>query len=167
MIVLDTNVISEMMRDKPDPTVLSWIATVGPLHTTAITLAEVEYGIARLPAGRRKDQFTATATGVFADFQDAILPFDLRAAHRYAEIVVGREARGLPIATADAQIAAVCAARKATLATRNTGDFESTGIHLVNPWQASVSPVQQLKPLNKASGSAAATAAASAIPRRR
>ena len=136
MIVVDTNVISEMMRDNPDPAVLAWTATAGRVHTTAITLAEVEYGIARLPAGRRRDQLTATATDVFADFQDVILPFDVWAAHRYAEIVANRDARGHPIATADAQIAAVCAARKATLATRNTGDFESTGIQLVNPWQA-------------------------------
>lgn len=136
MIVIDTNVISEMMRDGPDPVVLAWAATVGRLHTTAITLAEVEYGIARLPAGRRRDQLSRAATDVFADFQDVILPFDVRAAYRYAEVVANREARGDPIATADAQIAAVCAARNAALATRNTGDFESTGIQLVNPWQA-------------------------------
>lgn len=136
MIVVDTNVISEMMRQDPDPTVLAWTAAAGRLHTTVITLAEVEYGIARLPAGRRRDQLTATATGVFADFQDVILPFDVRAAHRYAEIVANREATGHPIATADAQIAAVCASRNATLATRNTSDFTSTGIQLVNPWQA-------------------------------
>lgn len=135
MIVLDTNVISEMMRDNSDPTVLAWTATAGRLHTTAITLAEVEYGIARLPAGRRRDQLTAMATDVFADFQDVILPFDVRAAHRYAEIVAGRDATGPPIATADAQIAAVCAAREAILATRNISDFTSTGIHLVDPWQ--------------------------------
>ncbi|MBU1802927.1 type II toxin-antitoxin system VapC family toxin [Nocardioides sp.] len=136
MIVIDTNVISEMMRDNSDPTVLEWTATAGQLHTTTITLAEVEYGIARLPAGRRRDQLTSLATELFADLQDLILPFDVRAAHRYAEIVAGRDATGRPIATADAQIAAVCAAREATLATRNISDFESTGIGLVDPWQA-------------------------------
>ncbi|MDN5896816.1 MAG: VapC toxin family PIN domain ribonuclease, partial [Nocardioides sp.] len=88
------------------------------------------------PAGRRRDQLTSLATELFADLRDLILPFDVRAAHRYAEIVSGRDAIGRPIATADAQIAAVCAAREATLATRNTGDFESTGIDLVDPWQA-------------------------------
>lgn len=136
MIVVDTNVLSEVMRDNPDPSVLAWTATTGRLHTTAITLAEIEYGVARLPAGRRRAQLTAMAAAVFADFDDVVLPFDVRAAHRYAEIVANREAGGRPIATADAQIAAICAARKATLATRNTGGFESTGIQLVNPWQA-------------------------------
>lgn len=135
MIVIDTNVISEMMRDNPDPGVLAWAEAAGQLHTTAITLAEVEYGIARVPAGRRKDQITAAATDVFADFQDLILPFDVRAAHRYASTVAGRETSGHPIATVDAQIAAICAVHKATLATRNTRDFESTGVELVNPWQ--------------------------------
>lgn len=135
MIVVDTNVISEMMREDPNPAVLAWTAAAGRLHTTAITLAEVEYGIARLPAGRRRDQLTESATDVFVDFQDVIVPFGVRAAHRYADIVADREATGHPIATADAQIAAVCAARNATLATRNTSDFKSTGIQLVNPWQ--------------------------------
>lgn len=134
MIVVDINVISEMMRNNPDRKVLAWAATAGRLHTTAITLAEVEYGIARLPAGRRRDQLATTAADVFANFADVILPFDARAARRYAEIVAGRDAAGLPITVADAQIAAVCVARKATLATRNTSDFEGAGVHLVNPW---------------------------------
>src|SRR5699024_8531994 len=124
-----------MMRDDPHLGVLAWAQVAGQLHTTAITLAEVEYGIARIPAGRRKDQIIAAATDVFADFQDLILPFDVRAAHRYASIVAGRETRGQPIATADAQIAAICAASKATLATCNTRDFESTGVELIDPWQ--------------------------------
>ena len=136
MIVVDTNVISEMMRERANSTVVSWTAAAGRLHATAITFGEVQYGLARLPAGRRREQFTATATDAFSDFYDTILPFDVQAVHRYAEIVAGREARGLPIATADEQITAVCAARNATLATRNTSNFESTGIRLVNPWHA-------------------------------
>lgn len=123
------------MRDNPDPAVLAWAETAGQLHTTAITLAEVEYGIARVPANHRKDHITAAATDVFADFHDLILPFDVRAAHRYASMVVARETSGHPIASADAQIAAICAIRKATLATRNTRDFESTGVELVDPGQ--------------------------------
>lgn len=135
MIVVNTNVIFEMMREDPDPAVLAWAATAGRLHTTFITLAEVEYGIARLPAGRRRDLLAATAAEVFGDFQDVILPFETRAARRYGMIVADSEASGHPIAMADAQIAAVCAAREATLATRNTSDFAGTGIELVNPWQ--------------------------------
>lgn len=134
MIVIDTNIISEMMRDEPDQKVLAWTATVGQLHTTAITLCEIDYGIARLPNGRRKDRLTATAARVFADFGDVVLPFDVPAARRYAEIVVGRESAGRPVTTADAQIAAICESRGATLATRNIDDFDATGITLFNPW---------------------------------
>ena len=123
-----------MMRDNPDQKVLAWSETVGRLHTTAITLAEVEYGIARLPDGHRKTRLADTAARVFADFGELILAFDAHCAHRYAGIVAGREEAGRPITTADAQIASICAYRKATLATRNTGDFDGTGISLVNPW---------------------------------
>lgn len=134
MIIIDTNVVSEMMRDQPNPTVLAWADAVGRLHTTAITLAEVDYGVARLPDGRRKHRLAATAAEVFADFGDVILPFDASAARRYAGIVTRREQAGHPIATADAQIAAICASREARLATRNTDDFGDTGVSLINPW---------------------------------
>jgi predicted nucleic acid-binding protein len=134
VIVIDTNIISEMMSDAPDRKVDAWIEGAGRLHTTAVTLAEIDYGIARLPKGRRRDRLAATAAAVFADFDDVILPFDTRAARRYGVIVAGRESAGRPIATADAQIAAICASRGATLATRNTADFDATDISLVNPW---------------------------------
>lgn len=134
MIIVDTNVISEMMRLEPNLTVLAWVEAAGKLHTTAITVAEVGYGIARLPDGHRRDRLTDVAAGVFADFGNVILPFDTQAAHQYAEIVADRERGGRPLATADAQIAAICASREATLATRNTGDFEGTWISLVDPW---------------------------------
>lgn len=134
MIVIDTNIVSEMMRDKPDERVTAWIEKAGPLHTTAVTLAEVDYGIARLPEGSRRDRLAATAAVVFADFDDVVLPFDARAARRYGGLVSGSERIGRPISTADAQIAAICASRQATLATRNTADFEATGISVLNPW---------------------------------
>lgn len=134
MIVIDTNVVSEMMRGDPDAAVLLWVNSVGPLQTTAITLAEIDYGIARLPEGRRKDGLAGMAAEVFAHFGDVVLPFDADAARRYAGIVVGRDRAGHPITSADAQIAAICASRDATLATRNTGDFEGTGVGLINPW---------------------------------
>ena len=135
MIIIDTNVISEIMRKDPDPEVLAWSATAGRLHTTAITVAEVEYGLTRLPAGRRREQLTAAAAVVFAEFEDMIVPFDARAARRYGEIVAGRESLGRPIATADAQIAAICASRQAGLATRNVADFDVSGVSLINPWE--------------------------------
>ncbi|MGH3497998.1 MAG: type II toxin-antitoxin system VapC family toxin [Nocardioidaceae bacterium] len=135
MIVLDTNVISEMMREDPDANVVRWSTEAGRLHTTAITVAEVEYGIARLPDGRRKDELRAIAATVFADFGEVILPFDVRAARWYGEIVAGRERTGRPIAAADGQIAAICASREATLATRNIDDFGAAGFELINPWK--------------------------------
>lgn len=134
MIIIDTNVISEMMREEPDPKVLAWAATAGRLHTTAISVAEVGYGIARLP-GRRRDQLAATAAKVFADFDEVIVSFDARVARPYGGIVAGREEAGRPIATADAQIAASCVSRKARLATRSTADFDATGVSATNPWE--------------------------------
>ncbi|MGC8511520.1 MAG: type II toxin-antitoxin system VapC family toxin [Acidimicrobiales bacterium] len=134
MIIVDTDVISEMMRREPDPKVLAWTAAAGRLHTTAITLAEVGYGIARLPVGRRRDHLTAIAAQVFADFDDVVVAFDARAAHLYGGIVARRGEVGRPITTSDAQIAAICASRSARLATRNTADFDSTGISVINPW---------------------------------
>lgn len=134
MIVIDTNIISEMMREEPSSPVLAWIRTVGRLHTTTISLGEVDYGIARLPEGRRKDRLAATAARIFADFEEVILPFDARSARRYGDIVAHRERLGRPITAADAQIAAICSARGATLATRNTVDFEDTGLAIMNPW---------------------------------
>ena len=146
MIIVDTNVISEMMRETPDPEVLAWTATAGRLHTTAITLAEVEYGLARLPDGRRRDQLTTTASRVFADFDDVIVSFDARAARRYGASVAGRSQSGGPIATADAQIAAICASREPRLATRNAADFDATQISLINPWEGpSRSPIGGLR----------------------
>jgi predicted nucleic acid-binding protein len=134
VIAVDTNVIYEMMRTEPDATVLAWVNSVGRLHTTAVSVAEIGYGIARLPSGLRRDSLASTAALVFADFADLVWPFDARAARRFGAIVVGREQAGRPIATADAQIAAICASRDATLATRNTADFADTGITVVNPW---------------------------------
>lgn len=136
MIIIDTNIISEMMRDDPDGKVAAWIEGVGRLHTTAVTLAEIDSGIARLPEGIRRDRLAATAAVVFADFDDVILPFDARAARRYGGIVAGRERAGRPIAAAAAQIASICASRQATLATRDTADFEATDISLLNPWNS-------------------------------
>lgn len=134
MIIIDTNIISEMMRDDPDEQVAKWIDAAGRLHTTAVTLAEIDYGIARLPEGSRKDRLAATAAAVFADFDDVVLPLDARAARRYGGIVARRESAGRPISIADAQIAAICASWQAMLATRNTADFDAIGIGLLNPW---------------------------------
>jgi hypothetical protein len=138
VIVLDANVISELARPAPDPGVLSWLDSleVSALATTAIAAAELMHGVARLPDGHRKQELTAVVRGILAeDFQGRVLPFDARASVWYTEIVTGRDRVGRPIAVADAQVAAICRDVGATLATRNTADFEATGIELINPWK--------------------------------
>jgi predicted nucleic acid-binding protein len=110
---------------------------VGPyLAVTAITEAEIFYGIELLPAGKRKNHFLSMAEAMFAeDFRGRTLPFDSEAARLYAKIAAARRAKGKPISPADAQIAAIVRAHNATLATRNLADFETCGIHIVNPWK--------------------------------
>jgi predicted nucleic acid-binding protein len=136
VIVLDTNVTSELMRPAPDASVRAWVLAAPPadLFTTAITLAEVGYGIERLPEGRRRDRVRDAAEDVFATFASRVLPFDDAAAGRYAVIVDRRERSGRPIRAFDAQIASICRSVGASLATRNTRDFTDTGIDLIDPW---------------------------------
>ncbi len=138
MIILDTNVASELMKSSPAPAVRAWVhARRGhELYMTSITLAEISYGIERLPLGGRRDLLKATADDVFAGFEDQILPFDVAAAKRYPIIVTRRDRAGLPIDGFDAQIASICQAHDATLATRNLKDFQDTGIDVIDPWQA-------------------------------
>lgn len=139
MIILDTNVVSELMRPDPAPQVASWVRSLDrrELRTTSVTLAEIRYGIARLPDGRRKQALLTAADDIFATFGDQVLPIDASAAEQYAVIASGRERAGKPIQGFDALIAAVCRSRTAALATRNTPDFAGTGIEVVNPWSRS------------------------------
>lgn len=139
MIVLDTNVVSELIRKAPEPRVASWVDrfSASDVLVTAVTAAELMFGVARLPEGRRKRELHITVEGLLAeDFEDQILPFDAPAATHYAEIVAARERAGRPISMADAQIAAICRNWSAGLATRNVHDFVDTGVHAVNPWDA-------------------------------
>ena len=142
MIVVDTNVVSELMRPKPSSAVVTWVDSqmAGELYTTSVTVAEIRYGIERLPEGERRDLLAATAAEVFTTFAEHVLPFDLRAAARYGTIVAGRERAGAPITGFGAQIAAICQAHEATLATRNGKDFDGTGIEVLDPWQATPPP---------------------------
>lgn len=137
MIVLDTNVVSELMRPAPDAVVVGWLDTQAAreLHTTAITVAEIGYGIARLDDGRRRDRLHAAAGDLFTRFADQILSFDARAATEYASVVAGCDRAGRPIDGFDAQIAAICAAHGAVLATRNGKDFGATAVRVVDPWR--------------------------------
>lgn len=139
MIIVDTNVVSELMRLSPAPQVREWVNAQPPdeLCTTAVTVAEIRYGLERLADGRRRQNLLAAATEVFAAFSDYIQPFDADAAIWYATIVAHRDRLGLPIDGFDAQIAAICRTRGAALATRNAKDFRETGIGVIDPWQRS------------------------------
>lgn len=137
MIVLDTDVVSEMMRADPDPRVMTWLGRQPPRDRfiTSVTVAEVGYGIARLPDGRRRDALDADANRAFAQFAEATLPFGGDAAALYGDIVTERQRAGTPISTFDALLAAVVRSHRAPLATRNTSDFTGLGLDLVNPWE--------------------------------
>lgn len=137
MIVLDTNLLSEMMKPEPNDAVSAWLLTQlrENLHTTAITVAEIHSGIQRLPNGRCRDKVRVTADRMFAAVLDDVLSFTGEAAMAYSVVLDRRQRAGLPIQPFDAQIAAICLVEQATLATRNTKDFVETGVELVNPWE--------------------------------
>ena len=137
MFVLDTNVVSELMRATPAEFVVAWVdrQPAAEVYLTAITVAELLYGVARLPDGRRKtDLAERIETMLREDFEHTVVPFDETAAAHYADIVVRRERAGRPIGMADAQISATCRSHGAVLATRNIDDFADTGVTLANPW---------------------------------
>lgn len=140
MIVVDTNVVSELMRGAPSRVVAAWVRAHRPtdLYMTSITLAEIGFGIERLPDGRRKDELKTTADEVFSRFVEHVLAFDAAAAKEYAGIVGHRDRAGTPIDGFDAQIASICRARDGALATRNVKDFEDTGIDLIDPWHDTI-----------------------------
>lgn len=139
MIVLDTNVVSELMHPRGSSVVRQWVAAqpITNLFTTTMTQAEILYGIALLPSGKRQTELNQTAQLMFAeDFAGRILPFDETAAIAFARIAAERRQLGKPISQADAQIASICYTRQATLATRNVSDFEGCVIAIVNPWES-------------------------------
>ncbi len=138
MLILDTNVASELMRPRRDLGVDRWMAGQDPASRciTTITVAEVEYGVRRVPDGRRKDALADGLATLFAAFTGQIIDFDRESAGAYARVRVERESRGRPISVLDAQIAAICRVHGATLATRNVKDFDGLGLSLVNPWEA-------------------------------
>ncbi|WP_152364777.1 type II toxin-antitoxin system VapC family toxin [Microlunatus speluncae] len=137
MIVLDTNVLSELIKPQPSAAVLAWVDRQDPaeLWITVITVAELLAGVARMPGGRRQDLLRVAVSQLIDDeFGERICDFDRAAAVEYAYVVSARKAAGRPIGLADAQIAATCRARSAVLSTRNTPDFIGTGIELFDPW---------------------------------
>lgn len=137
MLILDTNVVSELMRPAPDPAIASWVAerATSSLFLTAVTEAELRYGLAVMPPGKRRD---GLATGLErmlkTGFANRVLPFDSGAARAYAGIAAARRRGGRPIAQADCQIAAIAQARGMAVATRNVRHFKDMGIEILNPW---------------------------------
>jgi predicted nucleic acid-binding protein len=137
VIVLDTNVVSELAKPAPDPTVVAWVDAQAELAITAPALGELRFGVARLPEGRRKAALGEAIDHFVADdLGEQVLAFDAASADTYGLIVAAREHAGRPIAVVDAQIASICAVHDAVLATRNVTDFLHTGIELVDPWSS-------------------------------
>ena len=139
MIILDSNVLSSLMRDIPDPDIARWLNLQPPetVWTTAITTFEIRYGIHRMPVGIRRRRLTATFERLLATvFIDRILPFDAKAADQTARLSAERARRGLNIELADTMIAGIVLAYGASLATGNVKDFRDLGARVINPWDA-------------------------------
>lgn len=137
MIVLDTNVISELWKSKPDPNVLAWIDAqmVETLYLSAVTVAELRFGLAAMPAGKRRTIYQERLESeVLPAFANRVLPFDLDASQAYANLMVRAKAVGKAIGMADGYIAATAAARALMVATRDTSPFEAAGLRVINPW---------------------------------
>ncbi len=136
MIVLDTNVLSEMMRASPDTAFARWMQSLRPAEqfTTAVSEAEILYGLAVLPPGRRQNILVHAADAVFGTLKGRILAFDSAAARAFADIGAARRQSGHPIGEADAQIAAIARVHGAGVATRDVADFAGCGVRVVSPW---------------------------------
>lgn len=138
MILLDTNVISEAMKPAPDPAVRHWLdeQAAETLYLSSVTIAELMFGIGALPKGNRKDRLTATLDGVLTMFADRILPFDTKAARRYADLAVKARAAGRGFPTPDGYIAAIAASHDFAVASRDSSAFKAAGLPVIDPWTA-------------------------------
>jgi len=139
MILLDTNVVSEPLLPRPDRKVLGWLdaQVAETLYLSTVSLAELLFGVENLPAGKRRKALAfSLQEKIMALFGERIVPFDLAAAKAYAKIVVRARRQGHPISVADAQIAAIAAARRFSVATRDEAPFNAAGVPVINPWTA-------------------------------
>ena len=137
MIVLDTNVVSEAMKPEPHPAVRIWLndQAAETLYLTSVTLAELLFGIAALPTGKRKDMLAQALDGLMGLFRDRVLPFDTDAARRYAELAVTAKTSGRGFPTPDGYIAAIAASRGFIVASRDTTPYEAARVPVINPWE--------------------------------
>ena len=138
MIVLDTNVISEAMKPEPHPAVRAWLnaQAAQTLYLSSVTLAELLFGIAALPAGKRKDMLAKALDGLLELFRGRVLPFDTDAARHYAELAVMARTGGRGFPTPDGYIAAIAASRGFIVASRDTAPYEAARVMVINPWEA-------------------------------
>ena len=138
MILLDTNVVSEAMKPTPDEAVRAWLdeQAAETLFLSSVTIAEMMFGIGALPEGKRKERLTEALDGVMELFADRVLPFDVDAARRYADIAVKARAAGKGFPTPDGYIAAIAAAKGFTVATRDNSAFEAANVTVIDPWKA-------------------------------
>lgn len=137
MIVLDTNVVSEAMKPKPDVVVRGWLneQVAETLFLSSVTLTELLFGIRALPAGKRKDRLDGALKGLLELFKDRVLPFDTAAARHYADLAVTARIGGRGFPTPDGYIAAVAASRGFIVASRDTSPYEAAGVTVINPWK--------------------------------
>ena len=137
MIVLDTNVVSEAMKPEPHPTVRAWLnaQAAETLYLSSVTLAELLFGIAALPAGKRKDMLSDTLDGLMELFENRVLSFDPTAARQYAELAVTAKTAGRGFPVPDGYIAAIAASQGFKVASRDMAPFEAAGIDVINPWE--------------------------------
>ena len=140
MIILDTNVISEAMKPDPHPSVLTWLndQAAETLYLSSVTLAEMLFGIAALPAGKRKDRLAQALDGLMGLFRDRVLPFDVDAARHYANLAVAARAGGRGFPTPDGYIAAIAASRGFIVASRDTAPYEAANVTVINPCEINV-----------------------------
>jgi len=138
MIVLDTNVLSALMCQMPDTAVVSWLDRQPrtSIWTTSITVLEVEFGLQIMPAGKRRTVLIHAFEGVLEKIAHRVVPFDVAAAQRTADLMASRHRKGHPGELRDSMIAGIVLAHHAAFATRNTAHFEDIGVPLVNPWTA-------------------------------
>jgi predicted nucleic acid-binding protein len=138
MILLDTNVISEPLRRAPEPSVIRWMdaQALETLYVSAITVAELRFGVANLPEGKRRDALqTSLENQILPLFSGRIRPFDMDCTTAYAELMAKARSAGLAIAAADGYIAAIAAANRFSVATRDVSPFQAAGINVINPWE--------------------------------
>jgi predicted nucleic acid-binding protein len=138
MIVLDTNVVSEAMKPEPQPVLRAWLdnQAAETLYLSSVTVAELLFGIAALPAGKRKNRLTEAVEGLLALFHDRVLPFDTDAARHYAELAILARTSGRGFPTPDGYIAAIAASRGFIVASRDTAPYTAAGVTVINPWEA-------------------------------